>query len=120
MNWDSLQQQQEEYARRAREAQSKAAQAYARLLDVAETDAGQAKRVREFLAASFDGEQHQFNLFSLRALDAAISDDILLVIDAIRWAQTDVYNLVPNGYVRVVAILERYGIGKGFLVQPDR
>lgn len=59
---------------RANEAQGKAAQAYARLMDIANSDTGQSTRVRRFIAASFNGVRYRFDLFGLRALDFETSD----------------------------------------------
>jgi len=95
---------------RATETQGKAAQAYARLLEIANTDTGQAARVRRFLAASFNGERYRFDLFDLRALDVEISDDVLLCMDALRWGRADLYKLVPDGYEQIVSMLKDWGM----------
>ena len=45
-------------------------QAFARLLKLAEErDSGQIPRIARFLAATYNGEAFQFNLFELRAVD---------------------------------------------------
>ena len=101
----------ESWARRAAEVQPKAAQAFARLLTIAETsDTGQAGRVARFIASSFNGAAHPFDLFDLRCLDVPISDDILLCLDALRWGKADLYKLVPNGEQRVKAVIESWGL----------
>lgn len=107
------------YEIRALEAQSKAAQAFARLLDIAAQHSGQADRVRRFIAASFNGDAHRFDLFDLRALDVEISDDVLTCIDALRWGRADLYRLVPNGLARVEGIIRDWGVGKSPAVNPD-
>jgi len=62
---------------RSAEAQAKAAQAFAQLLNIAETrDAGQVRTIARFLAATYNGTEFSFDLFDLRTLDIAISDDI--------------------------------------------
>ncbi len=46
----------------------------------------------------------------MRAVDEAISDDMLLCIDALRWGQSDLYRLVPEGDRRVRAAIEKWGL----------
>jgi hypothetical protein len=95
-----------EWQRRAAEAQGRAAHAYARLLQIAESSGtGQANRVAQFVAATFNGSAFVFDPFDLRAVDVAISDDMLLCLDALRWAKADLYRLVPDGEARVVSII---------------
>ena len=80
------------------EATAKGKHAEQRLLQLAETsDSGQVCRVGLFIAATYNGEAFPFDLFELRAVDEAISDDMLLCIDALRWGQSDLHNLVPDG-----------------------
>lgn len=80
------------------EATAKAGHAFQRLLQLAETrDSGQVRRVALFIAATYNGEAFPFDLFELRAVDAAISDDMLLCIDPLRWGQSDLHSLVPDG-----------------------
>lgn len=87
------------------------AQAFARLLRLAEElDSGQARRVARFLASTFDGESFAFDLFDLRAVDVALSDDMLRCLDALRWGRADLYTLVPDGEARVRAVIERWGL----------
>ena len=95
------------WASRAAEVQPKAAQAYARLLTIAETsDTGQAGRVARFIASSFNVAAHHFDLFDLRSLDVPISDDILMCLDALRWGKADLYKLVPDGEKRVKNVID--------------
>ena len=42
-------------------------------------------------------------MFELRAADLAISDDMRLCIDVLRWGQFDLYRLVPYGDRRRVS-----------------
>ena len=80
------------------EATKKRGHAYQRLLQLAETsDSDEASRVAFFIAATYNGEALPFDLFELRALDEAISDHMLPCIDALRWRQSDLHSLVPNG-----------------------
>ena len=80
------------------EATAKGGHAFQRLLQLAETrDSGQVHRIALFIAATYNGEAFPFDLFELRAAGVAISDDMLLCIDALRWGQADLYRLVPDG-----------------------
>lgn len=102
---------QEEWQRRAAVAQGQAAQAYARLLHIAETsDTGQASRVALFLAATFNGRSYPYDLYEMRSLDVPIGDDILVCMDALRWAKEDLFNLVPDGKSRIQAMINFWKI----------
>ena len=93
------------------EATAKGGHAFLRLLQLAETrDSGQVRRVALFIAATYNGEAFPFDLFELRAVDEAISDDMLLCIDALRWGQSDLHSLVPDGDRRVRAVIEQWGL----------
>ena len=89
-----------EWEARALQVQAKAAQAYLRLVELAErSDTGQARRVARFLASTFNGERYPFDLFELRVLDVALSDDALVCIDALRWGKADLYKLLGMQFV---------------------
>ena len=91
---------------RAIAATARGAQAFARLLRLAETrDSGQIRRVARFVAATYNGQDYPFDLFELRAVDTDIGDDMLQCLDALRWARADLHKLVPNGDPRVRAVL---------------
>jgi len=80
------------------EATAKGSHAYQRRLQPAGTrDSGQVRRVALFIAATYNGEAFPFDLFELRAVDEAINDDMLPCIDALRWGQSDLHSLVPDG-----------------------
>jgi len=99
------------FAARSGEATRKGAQAFARLLQLAETrDSGQIPRVARFLAATYNGQAFQLDPFELRAVDIAISDDMLCCLDALRWGCADLYTLVPDGDARVRAVIDRWGL----------
>jgi hypothetical protein len=99
------------YEERGAAAQAKAAQAYARLINLAETrDSGQIQMIAQFLAATYNGSAFKFNLFELRMLDVAISDDMLSALDALRWGKADLYRLVPDGEKRLEALIDRWGL----------
>lgn len=104
---------QQEWTRRTAEAQAKAAHAYARLIDIAaSSDTGQAARVAQFVAATYNGNAYAFNLFDLRTLDVPISDDMLTCMDALRWGKADLYKLVPDGDAKVKGILRDWKLRK--------
>jgi hypothetical protein len=99
------------FAVRAGEATRQAAQAFGRLLRLAEErDSGQIPRVARFIAATYNGEAFKFDPFELRAVDISISDDMLCCLDALRWARADLYTLVPGGDARVRAVIDRWGL----------
>src|SRR5512134_3034988 len=76
----------DEYQSRSRAARAAGAQAFGRLLRLAEErDSGQIVRVVRFLAATYNGQAFPYDVFELRAVDVAISDDMLAYLDALRW-----------------------------------
>jgi hypothetical protein len=98
-------------ALRKGEATAKGGHAFLRLLQLAETsDSGQARRIALFIAATYNGSAFPFDLYDLRTVDLAISDDMLLCLDAMRWGQSDLHNLVPDGDLRVKKLIELWGI----------
>lgn len=100
-----------DYATRSSVAQSKAAQAFARLVNLAETrDSGQVPRIAQFLASTYNGADFPWDVFDLRNLDVEISDDMLTCLDALRWGKADLYKLVPDGEKRVQAIIDLWGL----------
>ena len=101
----------DEYQTRSRAASAMGAQAFARLLRLAEErNSGQITRVVRFLAATYNGQAFPLDLFELRAVDVAISDDMLLCLDALRWGRADLYTLVPDGDARVRAVIHHWGL----------
>jgi hypothetical protein len=96
---------------RSRQATQAGAQAFARLLKLAEErDSGQIPRIARFLAATYNGQAFKFDLFELRAVDIAISDDMLCCMDALRWGRADLHTLIPDGDARVRAVIESWGL----------
>ena len=55
---------------------------------------------------------HTFQLdpIDLRAVDVAISDDMLCCLNALRWARADLHTLVPNGDARAHAVIDLWGL----------
>jgi hypothetical protein len=104
------------YATRSRDATALGAEAFGRLLRLAEErDSGQVVRVARFLAATFNGSAFPLDLFELRAVYVAIGDDMLHCLDALRWGRADLHTLVPDGERRMRAVIARWG-----LVWPDQ
>lgn len=100
-----------QYDARSRQATQAGAQAFARLLKLAEErDSGQIPRIARFLAATYNGQTFQLDPFELRAVDVAISDDMLCCLDALRWGKADLHTLVPDGDARVRGVIERWGL----------
>ena len=96
---------------RSRQATQAGAQAFARLLKLAEErDSGQIARIARFLAATYNGQAFQLDVFELRAVDVAISDDMLCCLDALRWGRADLQTLVPDGDARVRGVIECWGL----------
>lgn len=111
MSFAEIDRQEREWADRARKAQAAAAQAYERLLSLAEKeDSGQVRRVAYFIAATFDGQTFPLDLFELRMVDVSIGDDMLCCLDALRWGKADLYKLVPDGRARILKMCEAWGI----------
>lgn len=85
--------------------------AFEELLHLAETrDSGQIPRVAKFIAATYNGRVHSFDLFELRCLNVEISDKMLICLDCLRWGNSDLFRLVPNGDARVRAVIEQWGL----------
>ena len=96
---------------RAAQATLKGAAAYERLLRLAEErNSGQIPRIAAFVAATYNGDAFRLDPFEMRAVDVAISDDMLLSLDALRWACADLYTLVPDGDRRVRAVIDRWNL----------
>jgi hypothetical protein len=118
MSFEEMDRQEANWQARARAAQGGAAQAFARLLVLAETrDTGQARRIAKFLASCYNGQAYPFDVFELRAVDVEISDDMLLCLDALRWAKSDLHALVPDGDRRMRSVCESWGLRPAFVTQ---
>lgn len=96
---------------RKQAATAQGGQAFARLLELAETrDSGQVRRIAQFIASTYNGTAYPFDLFELRTVDEAIGDDMLACLDALRWGQSDLHKLVPDGERRVCAVIDNWGL----------
>jgi len=99
-----------EHARKDRATELGSA-AYARLLKTAENgNSGQTSRLVRFLAGVYNGGAFPFDLYDLRTFDLEISDDMLLVLDMLRWAKIDPHSTVDRGGRRVEALIDRWGL----------
>ncbi len=111
--FERILEQEREWEGRSIQAQAKAAHAYLRLVELAErSDTGQARHVARFLAGTYNGERYPFDLFNLRMLDVALSDDALACIDALRWGLADLYKLLPDGERRIAAVITNWELDK--------
>ena len=101
----------DEYQHRSSTATAAGAAAFARLLHLAEQrDSGQIARIARLLAATYNGQAFPLDPFELRAVDIAISDDMLRCLDALRWGRADLHTLVPDGDRRMQAVIARWGL----------
>jgi len=108
--WAALNVRQVAFDQRAAVATRAGGQALERLLRLAETrTSGQIERVAKFLGATWNGSRH-FDLYDLRAMDVEISDDMLAVLDALRWGKLSVEELAPDAGARIEAILQGWGM----------
>ena len=100
--------------KRATAATAAGRDALRRLLTLAEShQSGQIQRVAKFLGACWNGRRH-FDFYDLRTLDVEISDDMLTVLDALRWAQVGIGELVPGADGRIEKALRAWGMyGEG-------
>ena len=104
LQWSAL-------ARRSQEATRQGALAFERLLRLAEQrESSQTVRIVHFLAAVYDSDEFDWEPIELRAVDTAISDDMLACLDALRWGRADLHTLVPNGETRLLAALRHWGL----------
>lgn len=111
MNPDAIEAELALFDTRSRQATQVGAQAFARLLELAEQrDSGQIPRIARFLAAAYNGQAFPFDPFELRTVDIAISDDMLSCLDALRWGRADLHTLVPEGDARMRAVIDRWGL----------
>lgn len=81
------------------------------MLTIAESsDTGQASRIAQFIAATFNGQAYKFDMFDLRTVDVEISDDMLICLDALRWGKADLFTLVPDGNGRVLGVIKAWNL----------
>lgn len=92
--------------------QAAAAQAYFRLLQLAERqNSDQARTVARFVACMYNAHDHPFDPLDLRAVDVDISDDMLCCLDALRWGRADLQTLIPDGERRIRQMCREWGLG---------
>lgn len=66
---------------------------------------GQIARTAHFLAVACNGDAFKLDVFELRAVDLAISDDMPRCLDALRWGLADLQTLVSNGNRRMRTVV---------------
>lgn len=85
-------------------------QAFARLLELAaQRDSGQMPRIARFLAAMHNSRVLPLDLFELRAVDIAVSDNRLCCLDALCWARADLYTPISDGGARMRPMIDCWG-----------
>lgn len=95
-------------SKRAAEALRIGTPALERLIVLCEqSQSGQTHKIATFLGACWNGRRH-FNLYDLRAVSRAFSDDMLLVLDVLRWGSVAFECVVPDGNARIIGILEKW------------
>lgn len=101
------------YARQARvEERASAAtepglDALNRLLVLAENrNSGQIETIAQFLGAIWNGCRH-FDLCALRRLDVEIADDMLAVLNMMRWARVSIDTVAGR---RIESVLKEWGM----------
>jgi hypothetical protein len=101
-------------ATRGHTATKKGRDAFYRLMQMAETrQSSQIKKIALFLWCIWDQtDKSRFDLLDTRALDTAISDDILSVIDAIRWGKVPVHLMSEDLHKRMPKMLRKWGLGE--------
>jgi len=111
MTHDDVERTEQQWQARSQIVEAAASRSFDRLLCLAETSSsGQGRTVAHFLAATFDAQSFQFDLFELRTVDITISDDMLICLDALRWGKAELYKLVPDGRARIIAMCETRGL----------
>jgi hypothetical protein len=101
------------WAERAYAATDTATQALTRLLEFAETRrSDQSQVIAQFFGALWirDGEPRAFDFYNLRLLDVQISDDMLAIIDFVRWGRCSIGDLIIDGHIRIETMLEAWGM----------
>lgn len=90
-------------------ATEKACEAFERLLHLAETrDSGQIAQIASFIAATWG--TRRFDLFDLRGLDLVIGNDMLAVMDGIRYGRVAVADMAKDAGGRVQAVLKLWDL----------
>lgn len=88
--------------------------AFTRLLGMAETrDSGQIRWIALFLHSIWNSTpDNRYSFQNLRGLDMEIGDDMLAVIDAIRWGEIPVDSMADNLKQRMPKMLCAWGLIK--------
>lgn len=88
--------------------------AFERLLNMTEScSSGQIEIIAKFLWSTWHRSvESRFDIFELRSLDTEISDDMIAVMDAIRWKEIPMSSFAENLRSRMSAMAEGWGIFK--------
>ena len=106
--WTGFARRQEEYQRRCASASAKGADAFGRLLALTgNSDCEQAERIAEFIGSCSIGRRH-LDLDNFLAVDVAVSNDMLAVLDYLRLGQGALEDLAPNGRSRIADALATF------------
>jgi hypothetical protein len=89
-----------------------------RLIEVALGSSGQCCRVASFLAGCYNGARCPVDLADLRAVDFAISEDILRVLRMDRWCKHEIHGYIDNGSEVFETIISRWGLDTRFARLP--
>jgi len=86
--------------------------ALARLMNIAESgDTGQGRYVAAFLLGLYNGNRFPFDLTNLRALDSALQDDCLTVLNMdAKACQHEVHRYFDNGGERFETMAKNWGL----------
>ena len=106
--WTRFARRQEKYQRRCAIASAKSTDAFGRLLALAgNSDCEQAERIAAFIGSCSIGRRH-LDLDNFLAVDVAVSDDMLAVLDYLRLGQGALEDLVPNGRSQIADALASF------------
>lgn len=110
------------YAARKQDATAKGAHAFNRLLILAEESSSREAGVAASFIADIAGNG-AFRFVDLRGLADPVDDDIIACIDAIRWAKISIFDSVPDGERRALAVVRMWEDeldARGFMRKTSR
>jgi hypothetical protein len=109
MVMDKFYAQQARFEERASAASEPGLDALNRLLVLAENrSSGQIETIAQFLGAIWNGRRH-FDLYDLRRLDVEISDDMLVMLDMLRWGRVSIDAVAGRRIENVLKAWDMYG-----------
>lgn len=99
------------YAQRLPEIRADGVAAAARLLDVAQGDTGQARRIAAFLLGLYNGSRFPFDLTDLRGLDFALHRDCMSVLEMDFTPEVEIHRHFENGGALFERLAVDWGLG---------